>query len=70
MAQAQETPKKNEVEHFAEHLERFRSELLPIHQRHVSALPELPAIHADPFDRERAHPPHLPCARPPWMLAR
>jgi len=39
------------AEHFAEHLERFRSELLPIHQRHVSALPELPAIHADPFDR-------------------
>ena len=39
------------AEHFAEHIERFRSELLPIHQRHVSALPELPAIHADPFDR-------------------
>ena len=39
------------AEHFAEHLERFRSDLLPIQQRHVSALPELPAIHADPFDR-------------------
>jgi len=39
------------AEHFAEHIERFRSELLPIHQRHVAALPELPAIHADPFDR-------------------
>jgi PIN domain nuclease of toxin-antitoxin system len=39
------------AEHFAEHIERFRSEFLPIHQRHVSALPELPAIHADPFDR-------------------
>ncbi|MGA9159858.1 MAG: type II toxin-antitoxin system VapC family toxin [Actinomycetota bacterium] len=39
------------AEHFAEHVERFRSELLPIHQRHVSALPELPAIHGDPFDR-------------------
>jgi PIN domain nuclease of toxin-antitoxin system len=39
------------AEHFAEHIERFRADLLPIHQRHVSALPELPAIHADPFDR-------------------
>jgi PIN domain nuclease of toxin-antitoxin system len=29
----------------------FGYELLPIHQRHVAALPELPAIHADPFDR-------------------
>jgi PIN domain nuclease of toxin-antitoxin system len=39
------------AEHFAEHIERFRSELLPVHQRHVSALPELPAINPDPFDR-------------------
>lgn len=39
------------AEHFAEHIERFRAELLPIHQRHVAALPELPPIHADPFDR-------------------
>jgi len=38
-------------EHFAEHAERFGCELLPIHQRHVAALQELPAIHADPFDR-------------------
>ena len=29
----------------------FGYELLPIHQRHVSALPELPSVHADPFDR-------------------
>jgi PIN domain nuclease of toxin-antitoxin system len=29
----------------------FGYELLPIHQRHVAALPELPAIHDDPFDR-------------------
>ena len=29
----------------------FGYELLPVHQRHVAALPELPAIHADPFDR-------------------
>ncbi|HJS26416.1 MAG TPA: type II toxin-antitoxin system VapC family toxin [Actinomycetota bacterium] len=29
----------------------FGYELLPNHQRHVAALPELPAIHADPFDR-------------------
>ncbi len=26
-------------------------DLLPIHQRHVDALPELPTIHGDPFDR-------------------
>lgn len=39
------------AEHFAEHIERFQSELLPIQHRHVVALPELPAIHADPFDR-------------------
>lgn len=29
----------------------FGYELLPIHQRHVAALPDLPAIHDDPFDR-------------------
>ena len=38
-------------EHFAEHIDEFRYELLPVHQRHVAALPELPAIHGDPFDR-------------------
>lgn len=38
-------------EHFSEHVERFGCELLPVHQRHVAALQELPAIHADPFDR-------------------
>ena len=37
--------------HFTEHVERFGAELLPINQRHVAALPELPAIHGDPFDR-------------------
>lgn len=29
----------------------FGYEVLPIHQRHVLALPELPSVHADPFDR-------------------
>jgi PIN domain nuclease of toxin-antitoxin system len=29
----------------------FGYEVLPIHQRHVDALAELPAIHDDPFDR-------------------
>ena len=29
----------------------FGYELLPIHERHVAALSELPAIHDDPFDR-------------------
>jgi PIN domain nuclease of toxin-antitoxin system len=29
----------------------FGYEVLPIHQRHVLALPELPAVHTDPFDR-------------------
>jgi PIN domain nuclease of toxin-antitoxin system len=29
----------------------FGYELLPVHQRHVAALPELPPVHADPFDR-------------------
>jgi PIN domain nuclease of toxin-antitoxin system len=38
-------------EHFTEHVERFGCELLPVHQRHVAALQELPAIHGDPFDR-------------------
>ncbi|HET7237091.1 MAG TPA: type II toxin-antitoxin system VapC family toxin [Actinomycetota bacterium] len=28
-----------------------RFELLPVEQRHVAALPELPQIHDDPFDR-------------------
>jgi PIN domain nuclease of toxin-antitoxin system len=31
--------------------EMLSLDLLPIHQRHVAALPELPALHADPFDR-------------------
>ena len=39
------------AEHFAEHIDEFGYELLPVHQRHVTALPELPAIHQDPFDR-------------------
>ncbi len=38
-------------EHFDEHLERFGCEVLPVEQRHVAALGELPAIHGDPFDR-------------------
>jgi len=38
-------------EHFTEHAARFGCELLPVHQRHVAALQELPPIHADPFDR-------------------
>lgn len=29
----------------------FGYDLIPIHQRHVAALDELPAIHTDPFDR-------------------
>jgi PIN domain nuclease of toxin-antitoxin system len=29
----------------------FGYEVLPLYQRHVDALPELPGIHADPFDR-------------------
>jgi PIN domain nuclease of toxin-antitoxin system len=28
-----------------------RFEVLPVEQRHVAALPDLPAIHDDPFDR-------------------
>lgn len=39
------------ADHFAEHIARFGCELLPVHQRHVEALPELPAVHGDPFDR-------------------
>ena len=39
------------AEHFADHIDEFGYELLPVHQRHVAALPELPAIHRDPFDR-------------------
>jgi PIN domain nuclease of toxin-antitoxin system len=39
------------ADHFAEHIDEFGYELLPVHQRHVAALPELPAIHQDPFDR-------------------
>lgn len=39
------------AEHFAEHFAEFGYELLSIHQRHVAALQELPAIHDDPFDR-------------------
>lgn len=29
----------------------FGYDVLPVHQRHVAALAELPAIHPDPFDR-------------------
>ena len=43
-------PREPEV-HFAEYLGDYASEILAIEQRHVDALPELPAIHADPFDR-------------------
>lgn len=43
-------PREPEL-HFAEYLDDYASELLPIEQRHVEALPELPTIHADPFDR-------------------
>lgn len=39
------------ADHLAEHIEEFGYEILPIHQRHVAALQELPAIHDDPFDR-------------------
>jgi PIN domain nuclease of toxin-antitoxin system len=34
-----------------EYLGDFASEVLPIEQRHVAALQELPAVHADPFNR-------------------
>jgi len=39
------------AEHFAEHIAEFGYQLLPIHQRHVDALAELPPVHDDPFDR-------------------
>ena len=29
----------------------FGYDLLPVHQRHVAALSELPPVHGDPFDR-------------------
>ena len=29
----------------------FGYDLLPVHHRHVAALPELPPVHGDPFDR-------------------
>lgn len=32
-------------------LERNAFEVLPVHLRHVLSLPELPDLHADPFDR-------------------
>lgn len=32
-------------------IDDFDYEVLAVHQRHVDALPELPAIHGDPFDR-------------------
>ncbi len=43
-------PQEPEV-HFAEYLSDYASEIMAIEQRHVDALPGLPAIHADPFDR-------------------
>lgn len=39
------------AEHFAEHIDEFGYELLPVHQHHVAALQDLPGIHPDPFDR-------------------
>jgi PIN domain nuclease of toxin-antitoxin system len=39
------------AQYFEGLVDDFGYELLPIHQRHVSALSELPAIHDDPFDR-------------------
>lgn len=38
-------------EYFRGLIEDFDYEILPVHQRHVDALPELPDIHGDPFDR-------------------
>ena len=35
-------PPSPPAEHFAEHIERVRTKLLPIHQRHVTAPPDLP----------------------------
>jgi PIN domain nuclease of toxin-antitoxin system len=32
-------------------IDDFDYDILPVHQRHVDALPELPDIHGDPFDR-------------------
>lgn len=32
-------------------IDAFDYEVLPVEQRHVDALPELPDIHGDPFDR-------------------
>lgn len=43
-------PHESEVQ-FAEYLGDYASEVLAIEQRHVDILPELPPIHADPFDR-------------------
>ena len=43
-------PREPEV-HFSEYLSDYASEIMPVEQRHVDALPQLPAIHADPFDR-------------------
>ncbi|MGH2631696.1 MAG: type II toxin-antitoxin system VapC family toxin [Actinomycetota bacterium] len=39
------------ADYFRGLIEDFDYEILPIHQRHVDALPELPTIHGDPFDR-------------------
>lgn len=38
-------------EYFEARRDALSLDLLPVHQRHVDALPELPEIHADPFDR-------------------
>jgi PIN domain nuclease of toxin-antitoxin system len=38
-------------DYFEDRVEALTLELLPIHQRHVAALAELPQLHADPFDR-------------------
>ena len=38
-------------EYFRGLIEDFDYEILPIHQRHVDSLPELPDIHGDPFNR-------------------
>jgi PIN domain nuclease of toxin-antitoxin system len=39
------------AEYFEARIEALALDLLPIHQRHVDALAELPGIHGDPFDR-------------------
>ena len=36
---------------FGEVLDAAGFRIVPVHRRHVLALPELPAIHGDPFDR-------------------